>query len=68
MNDTFITVEHNGEKLELQLSGDKAIDDWKFVFRSILSFITFYPNIIDRIFPDTKGYLNDEEKTEGFNR
>lgn len=67
MNDIFISVEQNGEKLEMRISGDKCGDDFKYVFRSIMHFLTFQPSTIEEIIPSEIGVCsNDEEEASCF--
>lgn len=67
MNDITITVEQGGESLQMNISGDKCCDDFKYVFRSIMHFLTFQPRTIEEIIPSKTGvYCNDEEETRNF--
>ena len=42
----------DGDTLEMTLTEGKDIEDWKDLFRTILSFMTFHPSTIEELWKE----------------
>ena len=49
-----ITVKNDQEKLQMTLEDNRTIEDWRYIFGAILSFLTFYPETIEELFNEGK--------------
>ena len=68
MGNIIITAEQNGEKLEMRIDSDKYGEDFKYVFRSIMNFLTFQPKTIEEVIANDNGVVYDKEETASFKR
>uniref|UniRef100_A0A6M3JE08 PH domain-containing protein n=1 Tax=viral metagenome TaxID=1070528 RepID=A0A6M3JE08_9ZZZZ len=56
-----ITIKgENEETLTITTSNEADINDWKHIFISILTWLTFAPETIQEFFPDEESYTNPD--------